>query len=106
MAFMEIEITQKGALYTCDCAKCGATLYAHEWSGWDINECRDAMEAGTLHCDQCVTGRADPETFRKVPRKHYAGRYQAPGYMDATDWSYGTNKRALIRELRDMYGEE
>lgn len=102
MAFMKIEITQKGALYSCDCAKCGATLYTHEWATWDHNEQRDAMENGTLRCQDCG-GNADPETFFKVPRKQYAGRYSAPGYMDCTDWEYGSNKRRLERELRDMY---
>jgi len=35
----------------------------------------------------------------------YLGRYQAPGYMDCTDWHFGTNKRQLERELREAYGE-
>lgn len=81
-------------------------MFSHEWAHMDHNERRDAMEAGALRCDECVTGRANPETFGKCKGKHYAGRYSAPGYMDCTDWSYGTNKRDLIRELRDMYGEE
>lgn len=104
MAFMELEITSKGATYCCDCAKCGATMYTHEWAYMDHNERRDAMENGTLRCDECVTGTADPETFRKL-RNQYAGRYSAPGYMDCTDWNFGTNKRELERELRDMYGD-
>lgn len=103
---MELEITLNGALYACDCSKCGATLYTHEWATWDHNETRDAMKAGTLRCDQCCTGVADPETFRRVPGKHYAARYSMPGYLDCTDWNYGTNKRALIREVRDMYGDQ
>lgn len=103
MPFMELELTDKGTLYACDCAKCGATMYSHEWAHMDHNERRDAMEAGTLRCDECVTGRADAETFRKVPRKHYAGRYSAPGYLDCTDWSYDTNRKRLTRELREMY---
>jgi hypothetical protein len=104
MSFMKLETTNKGALYACDCAKCGVTLYAHEWADWDHNERRDAMQDGTLRCDQCSTGRADPETFRDCGRQ-YACRYSAPGYMDRTDWSYGRNYRALEREVRDMYGD-
>lgn len=103
MSFMEIEIIRKGATYSCECAKCGATLFTHEWAFPDHNERRDAMENGTLRCDQC-SGRADPETFTK-DRDQYAGRYSAPGYLDCTDWSFDTNKRRLERELRDMYGE-
>lgn len=33
------------------------------------------------------------------------GRYQAPGYRDATEWSFDTNRRNLLRGLREMYGE-
>lgn len=101
---MQAEITQKGALYSCECAKCGATLYSHEWATWDHNETRDAMQAGTYRCDQCSIGRADPETFGQVPGAHYAGRLSMPGYLDCTDWTYSRNRRALLRELRDLYG--
>lgn len=105
MPFMNLYITQKGALYTCDCTRCGATIYAHEWAHPDPNEARDAMQAGTLACDQCSMGRADPDTFTDHGRRYYAARYSADGYMDCTDWSYGRNKRALLREVRDLYGE-
>lgn len=108
MPFMKIETLRKGALYACECGKCGATLYAHEWAHADHNERRDAMQAGTLHCDRCAIGRANPETFAecKPSRGWYACRYSAPGYLDCTDWTYGTNRRRLERETRDMYGEE
>lgn len=106
MSFMQLEVTQKGQLYSCECVKCGATLYAHEWADFDPNERRDAMQAGTLACDQCGIGRADPETFGPVgKRKHYAARYSAPGYLDCTEWTFGTNRRALVREVREMYGD-
>ena len=104
--FMQFQMTQKGALYTCDCAKCGATMYAHEWADWDPNGRRDAMQNGTLTCDECG-GRADPETFSesKPRRGWYAARFSAPGYLDRTDWHYGTSRRKLEREVRDFYGE-
>lgn len=105
MALMELEIIRKGALYTCECAKCGATLYTHEWINDDHNDRRDAMEAGTLRCDEC-DGRADPDSFYAWPTRQYAGRYSAPGYMDCTDWHYDANKRRLARTLRDMYGDD
>jgi hypothetical protein len=104
MAFMELYIYPKGATYSCECAKCGATMYSHEWIDDDHNERRDAMEAGMLRCDEC-NGRADPETFTNLPNQ-YAGRYSADGYMDCTEWHYDSNKRRLERELRNMYGEE
>ena len=104
MRFMQIELKPKGALYSCDCARCGATMYSHEWVDFDHNERRDAMENGTLWCNDCP-GRADPATFRQVSKRFYAARYSAPGYLDCTEWQYGANKRALLRELRGMYGE-
>jgi hypothetical protein len=100
--FMQLEITQKGALYSCECDKCGATMYSHEWATWDNNETRDAMEAGVMTCPECHRGHADPETFIYCGEQ-YAGRYSAPGYLDCTDWNYGPNRRRLERELRAMY---
>ena len=100
---MQLQITQKGALYRAECAKCGASLYVHEWATWDNNNDRDALRDGTYQCDQC-SGRADPETFQYCGRQ-YAARYTMPGYLDCTDWNYGPNKRRLIRETRDLYGE-
>lgn len=102
MGFMQMQITAKGALYSCECTKCGATLYTHEWAHYDHNARRDAMQDGTLACDECASGRANPETFSelKPSRKWYAGRYSAPGYLDCTDWAFGRNRRALEKELR------
>lgn len=102
MSFMEMEITQKGALYTCECSRCGATLYTHEWADWDHNERRDAMESGILQCHYC-SGRANPETFGPMKGKYYAGRMSAPGYLDCTEWEYATSLRVLKRELRSLY---
>lgn len=101
MAFMELELIRKGATYSCECSKCGVTMFTHEWVDYDHNDRRDAMEAGTLRCDECG-GKADADTFEKLPAQ-YAGRYSAPGYMDCTDWEFDTNKRRLERELRALY---
>ena len=102
MGFMQLQVTQKGALYCADCRKCGATIYSHEWTTWDNNDTRDALQAGTMRCPEC-SGTADPETFRDCGRQ-YAARYSAPGYMDCTDWCYGKNKRQLMRAVRAMHG--
>lgn len=102
MPFMQLQIFRKGATYTADCAKCGTTLYSHEWFHVDHNERRDAMRDGTLQCDHCSTGRADPETFQEL-RPHYAGWYSAPGFMDCTEPMFDTNRRRLERDLRDIY---
>ena len=46
-SFMQLEVTQKGALYCADCARCGRTVYSHEWAEWNFNELRDALSNGT-----------------------------------------------------------
>lgn len=99
--FMELDIITKGATYSCECSRCGRTLFTHEWADYDHNERRDAMADGALRCDDC-SGRADASTFH-YEGKQYAGRYSAPGYMDCTEWHYDSNKRRLERELRSMY---
>ncbi len=101
MSYMQLELTRKGALYCADCAKCGATLYSHEWAHGYNNDDRDALLAGTYRCPDCG-GSADPETFTDCG-KQYAARYSAPGYLDCTEWNYSPNKRTLIRTVRDMY---
>lgn len=100
MAFMELQISQKGRLASIECSKCGMTHYWHEWTSDG-----QAEDLKSSSCNEC--GRPlDPETYWKSPsRNYYAGRYSAPGYMDCTDWEYGKNKRALIRELKDLYGD-
>lgn len=103
MAFMKLYVYDKGVLHTADCAQCGSPIFHHEWIG-DYDTQPDAMRAGTAPCPQCANGRADPSTVRRVPGLHYAARYSADGYMDCTEWHYGTNKRELIREVRGLYG--
>lgn len=101
--FMQLTTYKKGALYCADCAKCGATMYSHEWGHCDNNEMRDALENGTAHCADCG-GRADPDTFQSLGRQ-YACHYSAPGYMDQTDYMYGKNRRVLEREVKQMFGD-
>lgn len=106
MSFMKLQTTQKGRLVSCECAKCGATIYSHEWASWDFNNERDAMQDGTMRCPDCH-GTADADTFWESPsRNYYACRYSASGYLDCTDWQYGKNRRALEREVRSLYGDE
>lgn len=97
---MQIEITAKGRLASCDCEKCGSTTSWHEWADWG-----QAEDLKTATCQEC--GRSlDPETYWESPkRNYYAGRYNMPGYLDCTYWHYGTNKKKLINKLKDFYGE-
>lgn len=101
MPFMEMYITRKGRLASCDCSKCGATNYWHEWAS--DGSAADLKEGRCVDCD----GPLDAETYwESRSRNYYAGRYSAAGYLDCTDWNYGKNRRKLERELRDMYGDE
>lgn len=104
MSHMKLYTTPAGHLYSADCSRCGATMYVHEHATWDLNEERDAMQAGTLACQECGIGRADPATFVEHKRPHYASRYSADGYMDCTRWEFDTSKRRLQRTVRDLYG--
>jgi NAD-dependent SIR2 family protein deacetylase len=103
MSFMELQIYRKGALYSADCSKCGATNYTHEWITDDHNGRRDAMEQGAAVCTECG-GSTDPKTFHACGRQ-YAGRFSAPGYLDCTEWLFDANKRSLERTLREIYGD-
>ena len=104
MSYMQFQIYRKGATYSADCAKCGSSIYTHEWVNDDHNERRDAMQAGTCPCDVCH-GRADPATFMRE-RDQYAGRFSAPGYLDCTEWMFDTNKRRLAKTVREYYGAQ
>jgi hypothetical protein len=43
----------------------------------------------------------------EITMKHgWLGRYQAPGYMDATEWSIYDSKEEAEKELQEMYGDE
>ena len=100
MGFMQLQLMQKGRLATCECSHCGQTHYWHEWA--DYGQAEDLKSA---RCNEC--GRElDPETYwESKSRNWYAGRYSAPGYLDCTDWNYGTNWRKLNAELRMLYGD-
>jgi hypothetical protein len=40
-----------------------------------------------------------------IERKHgWVGRMQAPGYLDATDWSWGDTEEEVMDQLREYYG--
>lgn len=106
-SFMQLWISKKGSLYSCDCAKCGMTAYSHEWiSDTVLNEQSMWKQQSPLSGPRCPDcgGAFDLSTFR-YEGKQYAGRYTAPGYMDCTDWSYSPNHKTLAKVLREMYGE-
>lgn len=96
---LKIQVTQKGALYSSECDKCGATIWSHEWATYEHNEFRDAMEQGTAHCPEC-SGKSNPSTFSYVG-DYYAARYAVSDDIAAA-WFYGKNERALIRSVREF----
>lgn len=105
MAFMRMYIYPKGRTLSGDCAKCRCSTWLHPDTRNDYAHDCAAITQGALRCDHCADGIIDPETVVDHGNM-YAGRYSANGYMDCTEWSYGHNRRALTRELRDMYGDD
>jgi len=99
--FMQLFIYEKAPLYSANCDNCGATIFAHPHTGTFEAELR----AGKAPCSECTIGHASPETVSYEGRQ-YAGRYSAPGYLDCTDWYYGTDADALEAELRELYGDD
>lgn len=98
--FMKLFIYKKGRLASCDCSKCGMTNYWHEWTS--DGQAEDLKQS---RCQECGAP-LDPNTYwESRSRNWYAGRYSAPGYLDCTSFSYGTNARKLRQELRAMYGD-
>lgn len=55
--------------------------------------------------DYCEGDVHDPDD---PPTKHHGwlGRYQAPGYTDATDWVVGATEQQVREELNDLYGDD
>lgn len=50
-------------------------------------------------------GRDDvPATIRV--RERWAARLSAPGYMDATEWTFGDSQWAALKSLHEMYGDD
>jgi hypothetical protein len=103
-SFMQLYTTRKGATYLRDCSNCSTTHYSHEFAHDDHNERRDAIQAGTLCCEEC--GRAIGTSCNVYKYRMYAGRYSANGYLDCTDWSFNANIRKLRHQLVELYGEE
>lgn len=113
MSFMEPEILDKARVFELD-TRLG-TFYVPDSvvtppislrDNFAINESVDPWLFERLRewCGQyCEGGPGSIQEIKVV--FGYLGRYQAPGYMDSTDWHFGTNYRELLRELRDMYGD-
>ena len=94
MAFMQPE-TYHGPYYVVDTGACGITFIpcdVHPGAS-DPAELRDYVES-----------TSDPTGWELEVKTGWLGRYQAPGYLDCTDWTPGDSEEELLAELRDMYG--
>lgn len=111
MAFMELEVLPRARVFEVD---------TKEGIFWIPNDCvspHPALKEGECIQPDDEIGEAlvpilgpylmgGPDSIQEIcVRFGYLGRYQAPGYMDATEWSFDTNYRTLVRDLRDMYGD-
>lgn len=61
------------------------------WS-WITKAVRDYIEGNSIESIERCEG--------------YYGRYSAPGYTDATDYSWGATEACVLDDLTNMYGEE
>lgn len=105
MPFMEPELC-KGEFYLVE-TECGTELvpidvcgtldldpphgYDEGYKPATIRALRDYLEGSRI--DEIVL------------ESGWYGRYSAPGYMDCTSWSWAKSRKALVRELREMYGD-
>ena len=46
------------------------------------------------------------EIYSIEHRRGFYGRYSAPGYLDATDWTWGDSADEVQADLERMYGED
>ena len=92
--FMELEIDDAcGALEVT--TELGETFYVSAYDAtlpvggeeYDVEDYRPEM----------VTGKVSSVV---VLTHGYIARLSAPGYLDCTDWEYGTNKRELVRRVK------
>lgn len=76
----------------------GYSLASPEFDAPDVDEYRDAMQSGKQVWLGEDRGRVVEVTY--LPKRTWWGRYSAPGYLDATEWVYGTSRREVERQLR------
>lgn len=97
MSHMELQI-YKGDGWIAETDDGDVVLY--DWNAPDVDELRKQIGKKVFLGD--IYG-----VLRSVKYvKGYFGRYSASGYLDATDWWYGKNKRQLEKELRNSYGSD
>lgn len=112
MSFMEIEILDKDRVFEVDTdyglyyvpADCAMPPDCLALGVQVTDDDEPIFEALTKLVNEYVpvdAGRINSITVRLG----YLGRYQAPGYMDSTDWMFGTNHKQLVRELKETYGD-
>ena len=78
------------------------TVYAPDIDAPDAEALRAEIGSGRKVQVGDVYGRVEAVEYLRG----WWGRYSAPGYLDATPWLFNRNKRELLRELRDYYGDE
>ncbi len=71
--------------------------------GESIDDDRDAQD--WADCVKLVRDFVSDEVESIERGEGYYGRYSAPGYMDATDWTWGETEAEVMAELERMYGD-
>lgn len=87
MPFMQLELTNKCPHIRVYLADGGTCYYPGKW--FTVDDIR------SIHPTEAI----------ELTGLGYLARFSAPGYLDATDWCFGTNRRALIADVKQFYGD-
>lgn len=83
----------------------GESFASPEFNAPDVDELRNLIGTNRkVTIGDGLYGRVESVVY--LDNKTWWGRLSAPGYLDATPWSYGTTRQEVERELDDLYGEE
>ena len=88
MSFMKKQIEDARGSFEVTCED-GSVFYVSAWdaeSTSDFNAMRPEAYTSSVQSVRVLT-------------TGYLARLSAPGYLDCTDWEYGTDKHRLLRSL-------
>jgi hypothetical protein len=89
MGFMEPEVTERMAGWRVE------TTHGTWFVPGDVESSPEALA-------DYVSGEVEDVE----PIKGYFGRMSAPGYLDATDWTFGETAEEVWQELAEYYGKD
>ena len=107
MGFMQPEI-YRGRAYVVECchgethvvpADVAGDVDSPDGTSWDADD--KAFESLAARLRDYLPGQAESIEIKAG----WLGRYQAPGYLDCTEWALYATAREAREELAEMYGD-